>query len=150
MNKINFNTSLKEIKKIYKKSKKDLYKILDEATKEIKEEVVISLNIKNSNEIKNLNLKYRKVNQTTDVLSFPTNAKYNNKIDLGDIFINGEILEKQAKEIDSDIYTELKFLFMHGLLHILGYDHIEKEDEKKMINKQKEIFTNTNIRKDKS
>lgn len=137
---------MEETKKMLKKAKKDLYKILLEATKEKKEKCEVSLNIRNSREIKELNLKYRNLNKTTDVLSFPHNERDSKYLDLGDIFINGEILEEQAREINSDKYTEIKFLFMHGLLHLLGYDHQTEKDEKKMILKQKEIFKNTKIR----
>ncbi|BDV02335.1 MAG: endoribonuclease YbeY [Candidatus Hepatoplasma vulgare] len=145
-NKINISSTVEEAKEILKKSKKDLYKIFLEATKDLNKKCEVSLNIKNSNEIHKINLKYRNVNKTTDVISFPNYMRDNKYLDLGDIFINGEILKKQAKEINSDEYTELKFLFMHGLLHLLGYDHQNKEDEKKMILKQKEIFKNTKIR----
>ncbi len=127
-----------------------LRKILKEVTSEltIKSKYVVSLNLKNSKQIKLLNLEFRKIDKTTDVLSFPQNELFQGILDLGDIFINSEIIESQAKSIDSDINTELCFLFMHGLLHLIGYDHLKELDEKKMIKRQKEIFIKLGIRND--
>ncbi len=66
---------------------------------------------------------------------------------MGDIIVNGEILKKQAESIESDENTELLFLFMHGLLNLIGYDHKDEEQENKMIKRQQEIFRKTKIRK---
>ncbi len=127
-----------------------LKKILKEVTSELEQKgkYVVSLNLLNSNEMQNLNIEFRKVDKTTDVLSFPQNEFFQGVLDLGDIFINKEILEDQAKSIESDVNTELCFLFMHGLLHLIGYDHLEELDEVKMIKRQQEIFKKLGIRND--
>jgi probable rRNA maturation factor len=65
---------------------------------------------------------------------------------MGDIFINEDILESQAESIGSDAATEMKFLFMHGLLHLIGYDHITDEEYKEMRKKEKELFHKAGIR----
>ncbi len=152
-NKINFQSELEDKSFLFKKNKKDLYKIFYEVTKELnvnkKVKFVVSLNIFNSETIRQYNLEYRQKDSTTDVLSFPHNEEFNNTYDLGDILINGEILEEQAKSIESNENMELKFLFLHGLLHLIGYDHMNLEDEKKMINRQKEILNITKIRNEK-
>ncbi|CRX36890.1 / / putative rRNA maturation factor / 377475:377945 Reverse [Candidatus Hepatoplasma crinochetorum] len=142
-----FNNVLNK-KILFKKNKEKLYQLLNEITKELnlKNQFVVSLNIVKGKKMQILNYKYRNVDKTTDVLSFPQNELFANIYDLGDIFINGELLEEQAKSIGSDQDTEFLFLFMHGLLHLIGYDHINIEDEKKMINRQKEIFKKLKIR----
>ncbi|BDV03586.1 MAG: endoribonuclease YbeY [Candidatus Hepatoplasma scabrum] len=147
---INFYCKIPNKKYLFKKNQKKLYQLLKEVTKELnlKDKFVVSLNLLESEEIKDLNKKYRNLNKTTDVLSFPQNESFDNIYDLGDIFINGELLLEQAKSINSDQDTEFCFLFMHGLLHLIGYDHLNIEDEKKMINRQKELFKKLKIRND--
>lgn len=145
---ITFHSDILNKKFLFKENQEKLYQLLDEITKELnlKNQFVVSLNLVKNEKIKNLNHKYRKINKITDVLSFPQNELFDNIYDLGDIFINGELLEEQAKSIGSDQDMEFLFLFMHGLLHLIGYDHINAEDEKKMINRQKEIFKKLKIR----
>ncbi len=91
-------------------------------------------------EIKALNKKYRNFNKVTDVLSFEGEDDY-----LGDVFISLKRAFKQAKMYKHSIIREVAFLAVHGYLHLKGYDHQNKEDEKKMILKQKEILANANI-----
>jgi probable rRNA maturation factor len=68
--------------------------------------------------VKTLNRKYRRKNRGTDVLSFPGIGNY-----LGDIAISRGIAQKQAKLLGHSLATELRVLALHGLLHLLGYDH---------------------------
>jgi probable rRNA maturation factor len=68
--------------------------------------------------VKTLNRKYRRKNNGTDVLSFPGTGNY-----LGDIAISRGIAQKQAKILGHSLATELRVLALHGLLHLLGYDH---------------------------
>ena len=68
--------------------------------------------------VKALNRKYRRKNKVTDVLSFPGTGP-----DLGDIAISRGIAQKQAKLLGHSLQTELRVLALHGLLHLLGYDH---------------------------
>jgi probable rRNA maturation factor len=68
--------------------------------------------------VKTLNRRYRGKNTSTDVLSFPGTGN-----DLGDIAISREIAQKQAKLLGHSFVTELRVLALHGLLHLLGYDH---------------------------
>ncbi len=149
--KINWNSEIKEKKFLFKKNKKDLKKIFFEILKELKikdkEKIkfVVSLNIFDSKKVHQYNKEYRNMDKTTDVLSFPQNEVFNNIYDLGDIIINGEILENQAKENNHNEDRELKFLFMHGLLHIVGYRHDSEEEEEEMNNKEDEIFKKVGI-----
>jgi probable rRNA maturation factor len=95
-----------------------------------------------------LNSLYGKVNKATDVLSFPFHYYYNSEIqclgeviDLGDIFICLPIVEKQCKENNRSVEEEFCFLFVHGLLHLLGYDHEEEIDRLKMFNLQDKVLS---------
>lgn len=95
--------------------------------------------------IRRINRDYRNIDSVTDVISFALlddedGFEYEDRIELGDIFINRDKVLSQAKEYDHSIKREFVFLFVHGLLHLLGYDHMNKEDEKKMFSLQKKII----------
>ena len=91
-----------------------------------------------------LNLKYRGIDRTTDVLSFA--FEDNNKIcynirQLGEIYISISKMKKQAKDYGHSEKRELAFLVVHGLLHLLGYDHtLGIEEEKEMFEKQELVL----------
>ncbi len=139
---------------------KKLFKILKEINRLIKTNfpqkkyinIEVALNFVSSEKIKTLNTEYRKINKATDVLSFPSGNLENSfdekTIDLGDIFINWEIIDSQALSIESDASIETLFLFMHGCLHLIGYDHIEPDEAELMYKQQRQIFKRTKIRKD--
>jgi len=133
--------------------------IANEIEKELRQhlsfkELEISINLVNSEAIKALNKMYRDKDKSTDVLSFPsgnlddTFISKTQILDLGDIFINVDILESQAKLIESNKETELAFLFMHACLHLIGYDHIEEDQAEVMYQRQRKILNDTNIRKE--
>lgn len=132
----------------YYKATKDIKKIAGLIAKEVDQKVSASIHFVNTNEIKELNKEHRGLNMSTDVLSFPHNELDGKHLYLGDIFINVDIIDSQAESIESDPITEVKFLSMHGLLHLIGYDHLEPEDEKNMCKRQREIFTKLKIRDD--
>lgn len=96
-------------------------------------------------EIKKLNAKYRHIEKETDVISFALEDEKNEKFFLkervlGDIYISVDKAKSQSNEYGHSLKRELSFLAVHGLLHLLGYDHIEKEDEKIMFEKQELIL----------
>jgi len=106
----------------------------------------ISITFTNNEEIHKLNKEYRRVNSPTDVLSFPFNNELKLPIHiLGDIIISIEKAEEQAKEFGHSIDREIAFLIVHGILHLLGYDHKKPEQEEKMISKQKELLKDFNF-----
>ena len=119
-----------------------LYKIIDNA--------LLKLNIKESSftivlsddeEVRALNKYYRNIDKTTDVLSFEVNNSKVFPINiLGDIIISIPQMKKQAKEYQTGEQRELAFLVIHGLLHLLGYDHETKEDEEIMFKLQEELL----------
>ena len=86
----------------------------------------------NNKKMKELNKKFRKKNITTDVLSFPLNNKerFKKNIYLGDIAVNYEIIKKRSK--NSNFFLEFDKMWIHGYLHLLGYDHKKNKSFKKM------------------
>ena len=86
----------------------------------------------NNKTMKELNKKFRKKNKSTDVLSFPFNDKIKHKknVYLGDIAISYEFVNKRSK--NSNFFLEFDKMWIHGYLHLLGYDHKKKKDFKKM------------------
>ena len=108
---------------------------------------VTDVTIVNNEEIHTINREYRKVDRPTDVISF---AFFDDKneikpvdgspISLGAIVISYEKAEEQAKEYGHSLLREMSFLFVHGMLHLLGYDHMDEEHEKIMFRLQDEIL----------
>lgn len=98
-----------------------------------------------------MNLNYRGVDRTTDVLSFALNDSadpYESEFEmLGDIFVSIPKMKSQSVEYAHSEKRELSFLCIHGLLHLLGYDHMNPEDEKEMFDLQKEVLADAGITK---
>ena len=90
-------------------------------------------------EIHSLNRDYRNIDRPTDVISFALKDSEDayemmeGEEELGDIFINVQAIVDQAQEYGHSLRRECCFLFTHGLLHVLGYDHMVEEEEKAMI-----------------
>lgn len=103
----------------------------------------LELNIVNDEEIRLLNLETRKKDKATDVLSFPL---YNPDLkipvqNLGQIVISADTMKRQAKEIGHSAKEEFYRLLVHGILHLLGYDHeISPEEEKRMQKKEDRLL----------
>ena len=97
-----------------------------------------SILLTNDKEMKNLNYKFRKKNKTTDVLSFP--IKINNKkiLYIGDIAISYEIIKERSKKTNFSL--EFDKVWIHGYLHLIGYDHKKINEFKKMFKKEKSIL----------
>lgn len=99
-------------------------------------------------EIQKLNLTYRSKDYPTDVLSFSQIEGSNsvNATSLGDIIISLETAQKQAPEFENDFNSEIKRLLVHGLLHLLGYDHenVSIEQANKMFELEKFLFDKLN------
>ena len=111
--------------------------------------VEVSLILTENQEIRLLNRDYRSLDKPTDVLSFPQEEDFTlweqglnpMPLALGDIIISLEKAAEQAREYGHSIERELVFLFIHGLLHLLGYDHQNPEDEAQMRAMQRDILT---------
>lgn len=128
-----------------------LYEFLDNALNKLKVEGVFSVTFIGDEKMHEMNLKYRGIDRTTDVLSFALNdAKENFVCEvnmLGDIFISIPKMKEQAVEYGHSEKRELAFLTIHGLLHLLGYDHMKPEDERVMFDLQKEVLNDSGITK---
>ncbi len=114
---------------------------------DIKDEMDLSLIIVGKTKIRNINKNYRNIDRVTDVISFANidsddydYLALDGEVNLGDIFINVDRVKSQAKKYGHSIEREFMFLFVHGMLHLLGYDHMEKEDEKIMFSLQDKII----------
>ncbi|MCR5308606.1 MAG: rRNA maturation RNase YbeY [Bacilli bacterium] len=111
-------------------------------------EPVISVSFIDNEEIHKINKEYRKIDRPTDVISFAfldnedreKEYKSGMPVILGDIYISLDKANEQAKEYGHSLKRELCFLFVHGLLHLLGYDHMKKEDEDIMFPLQDKIL----------
>ena len=98
--------------------------------------------------IQDINRDYRNIDKITDVISFAfednDKKEYNNIRILGEIYICIPRMKEQAIMYGHSEIRELAFLGVHGLLHLLGYDHMNKDDEEKMFGKQELILNGFN------
>ncbi len=92
-------------------------------------------------EIKKLNKKFFNKDNTTNVISFPINDKNY----LGEIYISFDTAKKEAKEWKVSLIFEILYLIIHGILHLIGYDDLDPENEKIMEDKEIEIVKNLNL-----
>ena len=99
----------------------------------------------NNKEIRKINKEYRNIDKETDVITFAL-EDYDDGIKgieyrvLGDIYISVDKVYEQAEEYGHSVKRELCFLATHGILHLLGYDHMKEEDEKIMFERQEELL----------
>ena len=102
--------------------------------------------------IHKLNKEYRKIDRPTDVITFA--LEDGEKVDtgeyrmLGDIYISIDKAKEQSEEYGHSFLREVSFLTIHGFLHLLGYDHMNKEDEKVMFGLQEEILNGYGIKRE--
>tara|TARA_B100000768_G_scaffold148401_1_gene142341 strand:- start:1865 stop:2335 length:471 start_codon:yes stop_codon:yes gene_type:complete len=117
----------------------------------IKRKVSLTVLLSDNKNIKILNKKFRNKNKATDVLSFPSEKKLNIKKSpyLGDIIISYEFMNKPKALGDLEFKNKVTKIFIHGFLHLLGYDHIKSKDFKKMLAEEEKIYkaVKTNISK---
>ena len=103
-----------------------------------KKQQEFSILLTSNKRMKNLNLKFRKKNKPTDVLSFPIQSNIKKKTYIGDIAISFEIINQRSNF--SNFFLELDKTWIHGYLHLIGYDHKKIKDFKKMIEKENLIL----------
>ena len=128
-------------KKIIKKPNNYLnkrLKILSKAPLFKKKNHEFSILLTNDMKMKYLNLKFRKKNKTTDVLSFPMKIKEKKRLYVGDIAISYEIIKERSKK--TNFFLEFDKMWIHGYLHLIGHDHKKLNDFKKMYKKEKLIL----------
>ena len=100
-----------------------------------------TLLLTNKTIIKKLNKKFRKKNKETDVLSFPIKSQFNKNYK-GDIAICYEIINLRSKKTNFNI--EFDKMWIHGLLHLLGYNHVKLKDYKQMLRREQDILKRVN------
>ena len=139
-------------------------KVLTECFKEEKLEnskLYITITLTTPEKIQEVNKKYRNIDKTTDVLSFPMFEKeeLEEKIKendficediLGDIIISIDKVKEQAIEYNHSFERELSYMIVHGFYHLMGYDHIKEEDKVKMRPKEEKILNDLGIRRDET
>ena len=141
-----FNETLEQLEKELDELKELLINICnDEKLGDGEFNIIIVDNKK----IQDINREYRNIDKVTDVISFALEDDKTIKLDdyrmLGDIYICIEKAKEQAIEYGHSFKRELSFLAVHGLLHLLGYDHMTKEDEEVMFSKQEEVLSKYGI-----
>ena len=122
----------------------------------INSKLVVTVTFTTPEEIQKINKEYRNIDKATDVLSFPMFEKeeLDEKIKnddfvcediLGDIIISIEKVKEQAIEYGHSFERELSYMLVHGLYHLMGYDHIEEKDKKIMRPKEEKILNELKI-----
>ena len=141
VDKASWKKKVKNPKKYFNKKLKEISKI----TSTLKEKnIIFTILLTNSSEMKKLNKKFRDKNIPTDVLSFPHSPfkefklKRENKLYIGDIAVSYEIINSRSKR--SNFFLEFDKAWIHGFLHLLGYDHIKNRDYLKMKKVEKNII----------
>mgnify|MGYP001378071559 FL=1 len=108
----------------------------------IKKKVGLTILLSNNKNIKKLNKKFRNKNKATDVLSFPSEKKIDIKKSpyIGDIVISYDFMNKPKDLSALEFKNKVTKIFIHGFLHLLGYDHIKLKDFKVMLIEEKKIY----------
>ena len=113
------------------------------------EDAIFNIILVDTLEIQRINKTYRNIDKPTDVISFALedNSNFKNPVArmLGDIYICIPIAYEQAKTYEHSKIREICFLATHGILHLLGYDHMNKEEEEIMFNLQEELLSEYEI-----
>lgn len=150
---VNYN-AISELPNEEKLIKEVVSRVLEE--EKVLPEVDVYITLTNNEEIHKINKEYRDVDRPTDVLSFPMYerdeiAGLKNDTDdeiekiLGDIIVSIEKVREQAEEYGHSFERELAYLVTHGMLHLLGYDHMIEEEKEVMRKREEEILETLNI-----
>ncbi len=116
------------------------------AAEGVTREVEISLSIVNASEMHELNREWRGIDRTTDVLSFECDSAFDADIpddcplELGDIILAPEVIAKQAPGFGNTPADECRLMLVHGMLHLLGYDHIQDDEAEEMESREDAIL----------
>ena len=117
---------------------------------DLSDKAEVSLVLTDNEEIRLLNKEYRNIDSATDVLSFPIyeakelellkNKVSEEEILLGDIVISMEKVTEQSEDYGHSFQRELMYLFVHGMLHLLGHDHLEEDEKREMRSREEGIL----------
>ena len=133
-----WSKKLDEKEKLFNK----VCKLFPEKFKFTNKKIYITVLLSNNKRIKTLNKKFRNKNKHTDILSFPfeKEAKKKREIYLGDIIISFNHINKPRNLDKKEFKKKTIKIFIHGFLHLLGFDHINNKDYKRMFNYEQKIF----------
>lgn len=136
-----------EVENFENNYEQDFTAIIEQALKTlgIEDDVEVSCVLVDDERIHEINREYRHIDRSTDVISFAMEDNDQFYVEgmprtLGDIFISVDHAKKQAEEYGHSLRREMCFLFTHGILHLLGYDHMTDEQEKEMFDLQDKIL----------
>jgi probable rRNA maturation factor len=158
------------IVQVDEKLEKILEHVIDITIEEenVNAKVQVSVILVDNEEIKGLNNEFREIDKATDVLSFPmleypSHNVYKDiylnyvfedsyfegeELILGDIALSLEKALEQSEEYNHSFYREVAYLTVHSVLHLLGYDHMEEEDKRKMRCREEKILNKLNIKRE--
>ena len=130
----------------------ELYDIIEFACKHLNiENPLLNIVIVDNKRIREINREYRGKDSVTDVISFAfeevDDVRTNDFRFLGEIYISYERAKEQAEEYGHRVRREFSYLAVHGLLHLLGYDHMNEEDKKVMRSLEEEILNEYDIKR---
>ena len=145
MIKVNVLSEEKSWSKKIKKSQKFFDNICKKFPKKFRflnKRAYLTLLLSNNKRIKDLNRKFRNKNKHTDILSFPFEQKKRNLKDiyLGDIIISFNYMNKTKNLNPKEFKQKTIKIFIHGFLHLIGYDHVKEKDYKKMLHVEQKVF----------
>ena len=154
MNKIELDISweIEEDKEIEIKIKEVIKTALN--LENAKCDINLSVVVTDNNNIQEINREQRNIDSPTDVLSFPGYEKEeweevkgleDEVVYIGDIVVSKERIIEQSKEYETGFEREFCYLIAHGMLHLMGYDHMNEEDKKVMREKEEEIMKKLNL-----
>lgn len=152
---------LDETNKVSEKHIELVEKLVQHAAKveNIEGDAEVSITFVTNEVIHEINKEYRHKDQPTDVISFALEELGEGEVPivgegiprvLGDIIISVDRTKEQAEQFGHSFERELGFLAVHGFLHLLGYDHMNEEDEKVMFGKQDEILLSFGLGRDRN
>lgn len=146
-----------EVENFENNYEQDFTAIIEQALKTlgIEDDVEVSCVLVDDERIHEINREYRHIDRSTDVISFAMEDNDQFYVEgmprtLGDIFISVDHAKKQAEEYGHSLRMEMCFLFTHGILHLLGYDHMTDEQEKEMFGLQDQILGALSIEREEA
>ena len=126
---------------------------------ELENEPELGVTVVDDSEILELNREYREKDSVTDVLSFPQFDGHDDLLEdllddeaetlIGDVVICYEQAERQAKEYGTGLTREMLYLFVHSVMHLFGYDHMDEEEKAVMRTREEEVLSAIGVRRNK-
>ena len=122
---------------------------------DLENEPELGVTVVDDSEILELNREYRQKDSVTDVLSFPQFEGHDDLLDdeaetlIGDVVICFEQAERQAREYGTGLTREMLYLFVHSVMHLFGYDHMDEEEKAVMRAREEEVLSAIGVRRNK-